>query len=90
VTYGIFDACLKHHGSARMPKAATEALQKAARVLNIAWIEDALEHPAQIICPRSSRCPRSEHCTGGTKRARGVTDIREEVLGARAIARGGG
>ena len=90
VTYGIFDACLKHQGSARIPKAAVEALQKMAGVLNIGWIEDALEHPARIICPRSSRCPRSERCTGAHAHARNVTDIREEVLRARASARNGG
>ncbi len=73
-----------------MPRAATEALQKVAGVLNIGWIEDALEHPARIICPRSSRCPRSERCTGTPTRARDVTDIREEVLRARASARNGG
>ncbi|MCC7463221.1 MAG: DUF3612 domain-containing protein [Gammaproteobacteria bacterium] len=90
VTYGIFDACLKHHGAARIPKAAVEALRKVAGVLNIGWIDDALEHPARIICPRSSRCPRSERCTGATTRARNVTDIRQEVLRARASARSGG
>jgi transcriptional regulator with XRE-family HTH domain len=83
VTYGIFDACLKNHGAARISKSITETLQKAARVLNIAWIEDALELPARIICPRSTRCPRGEHCSGGQVRARAITDLRREVLGGR-------
>ncbi len=82
VVYSIFDACLKHHGEARIPKSAADALRTAAKVLNIAWIEDAIDHSARIICPRSTRCPRSEHCTGGrSSRAREITDIREEILG---------
>jgi hypothetical protein len=81
VVYSIFDACLKHHGEARIPNSASDALRIVAKVLNIAWIEDAIEHTARIICPRSTRCPRSEHCTGGrASRAREVTDIREEIL----------
>lgn len=81
VVYSIFDACLKHHGEARIPKSAGDALRVVAKVLNIAWIEDALDHSARIICPRSTRCPRSDHCTGGrSSRAREVTDIREEIL----------
>jgi transcriptional regulator with XRE-family HTH domain len=84
VIYSIFDACLKHHGEARIPRNAVDALRAVARVLNIEWIEDALDHAARIICPRSTRCPRSEHCTGGRpSRAREVTDIREEILGQR-------
>jgi len=74
--------CLQRKGDARIPKHAREALSAVAQVLNIAWIDDALEHPARIICPRSDRCPRSERCEGARPtRAREITDVRDEILG---------
>jgi len=51
------------------------------KVLNIAWVEDALSAPARIICPRSANCPRTGHCTTvGPSRAREITDVREEII----------
>src|SRR5579883_2750965 len=60
----LFEDCLQRRGEAKIPKAASQVLSAVANVLNIAWIEDALSHPARIICPRSSRCPRSDRCEG--------------------------
>lgn len=78
----ITDECLRHRGEAKIPKAAAEAIRGAARVLNIAWVEDALSGTARIICPRSTNCPRTEHCNGiRASRAREITDVREEILG---------
>jgi hypothetical protein len=80
----IFGECLHRRGEGRIPKAATDALVAVANVLNIAWIEDALEHPARIICPRSTRCPRPERCEGARarpSRAREIDDVRDEILG---------
>lgn len=80
----IFVECAHRRGEGRIPKAAIEALVAVANVLNIAWIEDALEHPARIICPRSSCCPRSERCEGARvrpSRAREIDDVRDEILG---------
>jgi len=72
---------VRQRGEARIPRAAVEAIRAAARVLNIAWVEDALLRPARIICPRSMHCPRSEHCDGaGASRAREITDVREEIV----------
>src|SRR5262245_24419552 len=77
----ITDACMNRHGEADIPKAAAEAVRGAARVLNIAWVEDALASPARIICPRSTHCPRSPHCDGArASRARDITDVREEIV----------
>ncbi len=77
----IFEACLHHHGEGRIPAEAAEAIRGAARVLNIAWVEDALAVPARIICPRSTHCPRTEHCDGArATRAREITDVREEIV----------
>ncbi len=56
-------------------------LRSSRNVLNIAWVKDALEHPARIICPRSNRCPRPERCEGAKpSRAREITDVRAEVM----------
>jgi transcriptional regulator with XRE-family HTH domain len=81
----IFVECLRRRGEARIPKAATQVLNAVANVLNIAWIEDALAHPARIICPRSSRCPRSDRCEGARpSRAREIADVRDEIKGKTA------
>jgi transcriptional regulator with XRE-family HTH domain len=81
IVAGITEECVRHRGEARIPRAAVEAIRAAARVLDIAWVEDALLRPARIICPRSTHCPRPEHCDGaGTSRAREITDVREEIV----------
>jgi transcriptional regulator with XRE-family HTH domain len=78
----ILRECLHRRGEARIPKAAVQALQTVANVLNIAWIEEALASPARIICPRSNRCPRPERCEGARpSRAREISDVRQEILG---------
>ena len=67
-----------------MNRGRLDSLQKAANVLNIAWVEDALLNNARIICPRSTRCPRAHQCEGAKgvspSRARDVTDVRQEIL----------
>ncbi len=81
VVESIAEACLHHHGEAKIPKGAAEAIQGAARVLNIAWVEDALASPARIICPRSSHCPRGGACEGaGASRARDISEVRNEIV----------
>jgi transcriptional regulator with XRE-family HTH domain len=78
----VFGECLHRRGEARVPKEAAQALGAVANVLNIAWIDTALEAPARIICPRSTRCPRPERCEGAPpSRAREIADVREEILG---------
>ena len=57
------------------------ALEGVAKVLNIAWIAEALASPARIICPRSAHCPRSGHCEGArASRAREISDVRNEIV----------
>ncbi len=80
----ILAECVREGGEAHPPKAAKSALQAVANVLNIAWIDTALERPARIICPRSSRCPRPERCAGAKarpSRAREIDEVRSEILG---------
>jgi transcriptional regulator with XRE-family HTH domain len=88
IVASIADECLHHHGEARIPRSAAEAIKAVAKVLNIAWVEDALSNPARIICPRSTRCPRTEHCDGErTSRAREITDVRKEIISQAKRAR---
>ena len=85
LTEAILAECLHDGGEARPPKAARAALQAVANVLNIAWIDAALERPAHIICPRSSSCPRPERCAQAQQRpsrAREIDEVRAEILGA--------
>jgi transcriptional regulator with XRE-family HTH domain len=81
IVASITDACLHHRGEARIPHAAVDAIRGAAKVLNIAWVEDALAAPARIICPRSTNCPRTGHCDGApASRAREIADVRKEIV----------
>lgn len=77
----ITEACVKHRGEGRIPPAAAEAIRAVSRVLNIAWVEDALLKPARVICPRSTDCPRTDHCNGvRMSKARAITDVRQEII----------
>jgi len=85
ITAAIQTACTRGGGEAQPPRGAKAALQAVANVLNIAWIDTALERPAHLICPRSSRCPRPDRCAGAKlrpSRAREIDDVRAEILGA--------
>jgi transcriptional regulator with XRE-family HTH domain len=88
IVASIATECLRRRADATIPAAAASALRAAAGVLNIAWVEEALSHPARIICPRSTHCPRPDRCEGAVpSRAREVTDIRAEILGESGSAR---
>ncbi|MGH8230668.1 MAG: DUF3612 domain-containing protein [Steroidobacteraceae bacterium] len=88
IVAAITDECVRRRGDTVIPARAAQALRAVARVLNIAWIEEALAHPARIICPRSSRCPRPDRCESAVpSKAREITDIRAEILGQREPAR---
>jgi transcriptional regulator with XRE-family HTH domain/predicted transcriptional regulator len=73
--------CAHQGGHATIPAGASAAIQAVSRVLNIAWLEDALDSPATIICPRSTNCQRHKSCTGGLpSRAREIADVRKEII----------
>jgi len=84
IANGIGEECLRKKGQAKIGRAAAEAIRAVANILSIAWVEDALEQPARIICPRSSRCPREGQC-GVTPATRGrdINDVKNEILMAR-------
>ncbi|HEY4212991.1 MAG TPA: DUF3612 domain-containing protein [Steroidobacteraceae bacterium] len=82
LTESIFEECVRRRGEARIPRSVAPLLAAAANVLDIAWIEEALNQPARLICPRSSRCPRPERCEGAKpSRAREIADVRQEIIG---------
>ncbi len=73
--------CMRHRGVASIPRSVASAINEAGKVLNVAWVSDALSNPARVICPRSAHCPRTPHCEGaGASRARDITDVREEIV----------
>ncbi len=77
----VTTACLSRNGEAPIPAKAAKGIKLIASILGIAWLEDALEKPARIICPRSSNCPRTDRCdhSRGT-RAREIADVRREIM----------
>jgi transcriptional regulator with XRE-family HTH domain len=59
----VAEACRRGGGDGVIPAHAGTAIRAASQVLNIAWIADALDLPASVICPRSGACPREpKHC----------------------------
>jgi transcriptional regulator with XRE-family HTH domain/Zn-dependent peptidase ImmA (M78 family) len=60
----IAEACRRGGGEGAIASEAAEQLRTVAHVLNIAWIAEALEKPACVICPRSQSCPRDKPCGG--------------------------
>jgi hypothetical protein len=77
----ITDECVRHRGESSIPRDIATVIRGAARVLNVAWVEDALANPARIICPRSTHCPRTAHCDGArASRAREISDVRDEIV----------
>ena len=80
----LVDACAKGRGEAPIPADIAESIDKAARVLNISWISEAVAEgkTATIICPRSSACPRSQPCSGTRRKLREGTldNVREEIV----------
>ena len=77
----VSEAALNNRGQAPIPESAARAIATIAKVLNIAWLEDALQNPASIICPRSTNCQRTEACTGSSfSRAREIADVRQEIV----------
>lgn len=81
VVAAVTDACVNRAGEGELPTLARDRIRAVARVLDIAWVEEALAHPARLICPRSTHCPRPGHCDGRvTSRARDIADVRREII----------
>jgi transcriptional regulator with XRE-family HTH domain len=64
VIASVAASCRAGGGDGPIPEKAAAHIRAASQVLNIAWIADALESPASVICPRSGACPRQPRaCT---------------------------
>jgi transcriptional regulator with XRE-family HTH domain len=50
--------CRTGGGDGVIPEEAATAIRAVSQVLNIAWIAEALDSNASVICPRSGACPR--------------------------------
>ncbi len=82
IVQGVAQACRRHGGQANAPAAAAKAMTAVSKVLNIAWIVDALASPASIICPRSTACPRTPTCEPmrTASRVAEISEVRQEIL----------
>ena len=63
VVDAVAAACRRGGGDGEISGEAKNQIRAASQVLNIAWIADALDSPASVICPRSGACPRPERCS---------------------------
>ena len=58
IVAAVAESCRRGGGDGAIPAQAGSAIRAASQVLNIAWIAEALDHQASVICPRSGACPR--------------------------------
>lgn len=58
----VADAARRGRGQTELSPAVRCALTTVAQVQNIAWIADAAERPAAMICSRSGSCPLPAPC----------------------------
>jgi transcriptional regulator with XRE-family HTH domain len=58
IVAAVADSCHRGGGDGPIPDTAAAAIRAVSQVLNIAWIAEALDTPASVICPRSGACPR--------------------------------
>jgi transcriptional regulator with XRE-family HTH domain len=58
VVGAVAESCRLGGGDGQIPAEAAASIRAASQVLNIAWVADALDSPASVICPRSGACPR--------------------------------
>ncbi len=82
LVHAIADACRRRSGQSPVPAPAAKVLKAIGKVLNIAWISDALTSPASVICPRSTACPRAPRCEARktASRAAEISEVRQEIL----------
>src|SRR6202453_4830159 len=59
----VAESCRRGGGDGKIPSEAASSIRAASQVLNIAWIADALDSQASVICPRSGACPREPRCS---------------------------
>jgi transcriptional regulator with XRE-family HTH domain len=82
IVQSIAAACQKGGGQGPVPKPAQQAIRDTGRVLSIAWVSDALDSPASIICPRSTACPRPVRCENLPEAApvAEINNVRQQII----------
>lgn len=79
----IDSGCQNKKGETSIRIKIKKNIQSAARVLSIEWLEEAIENPIGIICPRKSSCPRLYPCSGYKQlQQRGISwldEIKEKI-----------
>ena len=64
-----------------IPKAHAKEINKISRILNIHWIEQALDNEVDITCTRSQNCPREKKCDGRQKRkVSWISEVKKEII----------
>jgi transcriptional regulator with XRE-family HTH domain/Zn-dependent peptidase ImmA (M78 family) len=58
------DKSSKNNGVASVPRKMKKDLASVAKILNINWVDRAIETEAKLICPRGNTCPRNPSCYG--------------------------
>lgn len=56
--------CATHNGVTSVPRKMQKDLASVAKILNINWVDRAIETEAKLICPRGNQCPRNPSCYG--------------------------
>ncbi len=72
VVAAVAESCRLGGGDGRIPAEAAANIRAASQVLNIAWIAEALDSPASVICPRSGACPRQPRVCAESNASRSV------------------
>lgn len=62
ITYEIQQSCVKNGGTAVLTPKLKSNLLSVAKILNINWIERAMDKQAKLICSRGNVCPRQPSC----------------------------
>ena len=62
VAHSVLDSASSDGWTEDLPKGARSELISVAKLLNIEWVERAVDSPAQVICVRRRSCPRNPRC----------------------------
>lgn len=54
--------CVQQGGSARLTRSLKSDLLSVAKILNINWVERAIDKEAKLICSKGNVCPRQPSC----------------------------
>ena len=71
----------KFGGKGMIPKAHAKEINKISRMLNIHWIEEALNNEIDITCTRNENCPREKKCKGRQKsKVSWIAEVKKEII----------